>query len=399
MKIKTLSLAVAASSMIAASGAHAGGLDDLYFNGFGTIGVSYMDSEDRSHGISSPPFPAFPEVKETYGQRDNFDKGFSYKPDTKIGGQATYFATDKLSFAAQAKVSAINEEYKARLTWLYGAYQVNNDLKIRAGRLSLPLFLKSDTMDIGYTYDWARPPQELHAMIALPTFEGVDVLYNLDVLGQGVELQAWVGQNEPQDYNFIGNASEVGADETYGISVKLPMEYGYIRAVHGVAKGIDVSVDSFDAATNSNFEDLEGTFTAVGGKFHYGNFDAIGEVALREGPSVGGVSEQEAFYVTTGYQITPKFKPLVSYSRINDKSTDGHQTSISAGIRYDVATGVAIKAQYTAVESEGYTGLFDASGSGGLASYTGALQPMGGPGPDSLAGKADIASVTVDFVF
>lgn len=374
MKFTKLSVAVAAATLFSA-GAHASGLDDLSIHGFGTIGATYMDGEDR-----------------TLGLKDGIDGKYSYKEDTKLGVQANYRVTDKLSFAAQAKVEAVNEEFKPRLAWLYGSYDVTDALTVRAGRLATPVFLKSDTIDVGYTYPWVRTPMELHAMVVTKSFEGIDVLYSADVAGQAVDFQAWGGTVLDQDFNFLGNPAEVKAEKTYGLSATLPFEYGYLRAVHGVASGLDVDAESIPSVVEeAQFNDLEGTFTAVGGQFNYADLTVLGEVALREGPSEGGVSEQEAFYVTTGYQVTPTIQPHVTYSRVNEKATGGNQTSITAGVRYDVYPGVAIKAEYSKVEAEGYPGLYDASGLTNLGMYQAA--------PAMLSAESDVASLAVDFVF
>lgn len=392
MKMKKISLAIAASSMFA-SGVHASALDDLSIHGFGTIGATYMDhKEDRGHG--APDMLGLPEIKNTFGIKDGIDEGYSFKEDTKVGAQANYRFNDSLNFAAQAKVEAINEEYKASLAWLYGSYSVNDALTIRAGRLSTPVFLKSDTIDVGFTYPWVRTPVGLHSMVVTKSFEGVDVLYSANISGQSVDFQAWGGTVMEQDFNFMGNPATVEAEKTYGLSATLPFDYGYVRAVHGVATGLDVQADDL-GSENDRLKDLEGTFTAIGGQFNYEDLTVLGEVALREGPSEGGVSEQEAFYVTTGYQVTPVIQPHVTYSRINDKSSGGDQTTITAGVRYDVYPGVAIKAEYSRVKADGYQGNFDASGLGGLIANGG----LYGTSPSNLSAESDIASLAIDFVF
>lgn len=372
MKMTKISVAIAAATLFSA-GAQAGALDDLSINGFGTIGGTYMEGEDRTLGI-----------------KDGIDKEFSYKEDTKIGVQVRYRATDSLSFAAQAKVDALNEEYKPKLTWAYGSYQVNDALTIRAGRLSTPLYLKSDTLDIGYSYPWIRTPMEVYGQVTLNTFEGIDVLYSVSAYDLDVDFQAFVGTVLEQDLNILGNSAELTADKAYGLSATIPFDYGFLRIAHGAATGMDVTIDGIMAPYNE-IKDIEGTFTSVGGQVNYENLLLLGEFGLREGPSGGGVSEQEGYYLTAGYQVTPSILPHITYSTVKDKASGGDQTSVTAGVRYDVYPGVSVKAEYSRVKADGYPGFYDASGLTNLA--------ISRAMPEMLSAESDVASLAVDFVF
>lgn len=373
MKMTKLSAAIAVATIFSA-GAHASALDNVSVHGFGTIGATYMGGEER-----------------TFGPKDGIDEGVSFKEDTKIGAQIRYMATDNLSFAAQAKVEAINEEFKPKVSWAYGSYRFNDSLTVRVGRLATPVYLKSDSLDIGYTYSWARPPVEVYGQVPIQSFEGIDVLYSTDVAGQAIGFQAYAGTVLEQDFSFLGNKSTVEADKSYGLSATLPFSHGFVRAVHAVSDGVNI-----DAGGPIQLEDLKGTFTAIGGEFNYGNASLIGEYALRDGPSADGlipkgVSQLNGFYVTSAYQLTPTIKPHITYSRVDDKNSGGNQTSVTAGVRYDVYPGVAVKAEYSAVEADGYPGLYDASGLQGFG--------MNMAAPAMLEADSDIFSLSVDFVF
>lgn len=372
MKFKKLYLAVAASTVFA-SGVHASALDNLSVNGFGTIGATYMGGEER-----------------TFGPKDGIDEGVSYKEDTKLGAQVRYQATDNLSFASQAKVEAINEEFKAKVSWAYGSYSINDALTVRAGRLSTPVYMKSDSLDVGYTYPWVRTPIEVYGQVPIQSFEGLDVLYSSEIFGHGVDFQAYAGTVLEQDFSFLGNESTVEAESSYGVSATVPFSHGFVRAVHAVSDGIDIDVDGF-----YQLEDLKGTFTAIGGEARYGDATFMAEYALRDGPSDNGVSQLNGFYVTSAYQVTPKIKPHVTYSRVDDKNSGGNQTSITAGVQYDLHPGVYLKAEYSSVKADGYTGFYDASGPMNLA----ATQGQFGLTPDMLEADSDVFSLAVDFVF
>lgn len=369
MRMKKRVLAFAASGVLASGAVHASSLDNLSINGFGTVGATYMGGEER-----------------TYGPKDGIDEGVSYKEDTKIGVQVRYQVTDQFSLAAQAKTEFINEDLKAKVSWAYGSYQVNDDLTIRAGRLATPVYMKSDSLDVGYTYPWVRPPVEVYGQVPIQSYEGLDVLYAANIAGKKVDFQAYAGTVLEQDFSYLGNESKVESDAVYGISATVPFEYGFIRAVHSYSDGLNIEVGDF-----YKLEGLEGSFTAIGGQFNYGDATIMGEYALRDGPTEDGVSQLNGYYVTSAYQLTPALQPHVTYSNIEDKNSGGEQSSLSAGVRYDVYPGVSVKAEYTAIEAEGYSGFYDASGLVGL----GTLQMA----PALLEGDSDVFSLAIDFVF
>lgn len=369
MKMKKIVLAVAASGLLGSSLAHASSWEDLSINGFGTLGATYMGGEER-----------------TYGPKDGIDEGVSYKEDTKIGVQARYQVTDKFSLAAQAKAEFINEDLKAKVSWAYGSYQFNDDLTVRAGRLATPVYMKSDSLDVGYTYPWVRPPVEVYGQVPIQSYEGLDVLYGLDLGDYKIDFQAYAGTVLEQDFSYLGNESKVESDSVYGISATVPFKYGFVRAVHSYSDGLNIEVGDF-----YKLEGLEGSFTAIGGQFSYGDATVMGEYALRDGPTVDGVSQLNGYYVTSAYQLTPVLQPHITYSNVEDKNSGGEQSSLTAGVRYDVYPGVSVKAEYTAVEAEGYNGFYDASGLVGL----GTVQMA----PSLLEGDSDVFSLAIDYVF
>jgi hypothetical protein len=97
-----------------------------------------------------------------YGQAGIYEKGDSWKigPDSKLGLQGT--ATFNPQWSATAQVVARGaREGKVNLEWLYGSYNITDNLTLQFGQKRLPLFYFSESQDVGFTLPWVRLPPEV----------------------------------------------------------------------------------------------------------------------------------------------------------------------------------------------------------------------------------------------
>ena len=131
--VRALSLAVAC---LAATPAFALDQGDYRFNGFGTLGFTHLGGEEdgRSYGIQ--------------GQTNDSWRGDQL---SKFGAQFSYGLTDTLGVTVQATAKAEQDEWKANLEWAYLSWQADDNLMLRGGRLRSPVFMYSETLDVGYT--------------------------------------------------------------------------------------------------------------------------------------------------------------------------------------------------------------------------------------------------------
>ncbi|HAM20379.1 MAG TPA: topoisomerase IV, partial [Alteromonas macleodii] len=87
----------------------------------------------------------------------DYDSDFNFDPASVFGLQVRGDVSDKLSATAQL-VGRGSEDYDADFEWAYMTYMLNNNFNISAGRLRMPLFKYSASLDIGYSYHWLTPP-------------------------------------------------------------------------------------------------------------------------------------------------------------------------------------------------------------------------------------------------
>ena len=133
MTIRTLALAIS----LASTPVFALEQGEYRFNGFGTAGITHLGGEDdsRDYGIN--------------GQTNDDWRGDQL---SKLGAQFQYGLTDSVGVTAQVTAKAEQDSWKANLEWLYASWQANDNLMLRGGRLRTPVYMYSETLDVGFTY-------------------------------------------------------------------------------------------------------------------------------------------------------------------------------------------------------------------------------------------------------
>lgn len=152
---------------------------DFSLSGFGTVGWSQSDQDF------------------TY-QRFITQQG-TLKRDTRVGLQADWrispewYATLQLKLAPSIKSDS---RWDISPAWGFVAWRPNDDWLLRAGRLRMPLYLYSESMDVGHTHDMARLPGEMYAAVPVPDFDGLYVSRSWTVGAQAdqeITLDAYGG--------------------------------------------------------------------------------------------------------------------------------------------------------------------------------------------------------------
>lgn len=128
---------------------------DIRISGFANITAGTSGDEDVPYGM--------------------YDDNISFKPDSLVGIQFQKSLDDNLSFTTQMTSRGMNN-YDSRIEWAYLSYHLNNQWTVKAGKFRTPFYEYSETLDVGYTYHWVKPPESVY----IPLFnnmEGANVSY------------------------------------------------------------------------------------------------------------------------------------------------------------------------------------------------------------------------------
>lgn len=146
------------------------------FSGFATAGFAISD--------------------QSYKYQRLINNDGTFKRDSLVGAQLDIKLNDEFSMTTQAKfaVSVANDKaFIPDLTWAFLSWRPTNDLLFRAGRVRVPLYLNSQNMDIGETFDFARLPSEVYATASTNNIDGISAskIWNFDA-GE-LTLDSYIG--------------------------------------------------------------------------------------------------------------------------------------------------------------------------------------------------------------
>lgn len=148
----------------------------LTFSGFGTLGWAQSNRE--------------------WAYQRYIDKDGTVERDSLLGGQMDAQLSSAWSATVQLKLAQserTDHQWSLRTAWAFVAWRPDNDWLVRAGKLRVPFFLRSEHLDVGATYDEARLPAEIYGVVPTNDFQGVHVTRSWDVADGDLNLDAYWG--------------------------------------------------------------------------------------------------------------------------------------------------------------------------------------------------------------
>jgi hypothetical protein len=138
----------------------------LRVSGFGTLALA--TSDNRDHGLLRD-------------QESSKGIGAATSPlwtDSRIGLQVDAEITPALSATVQGVFQRDPSiDFDDTVQWAFLKYQPASWLQIRVGRMGADSFMLSDLRNVGFTYDWVRPPVEFYGLFPVYSYDGADATY------------------------------------------------------------------------------------------------------------------------------------------------------------------------------------------------------------------------------
>src|ERR1700683_748814 len=204
-------------------------------NAFGTVGVVHS-SEDFADFTSS--------VFQPGGA--GYSENWSAAVDSLIGAQLTGNINPRLSAVVQIIAQQNSDNtYTPHVEWANVKYLVTPDFSIRIGRIVMPTFFVSDSVNVGYTTPWVRPPPAVYHLLPIDNSDGADISYRLHIGALTDTLQGNYGQNN-SDLPY--NRGSAPARHQWGFADTA--EYGPLT-VHLACQELHLTIASFDALFNA----------------------------------------------------------------------------------------------------------------------------------------------------
>ena len=360
LRLKSTVLAVA---LIGASAStHA---NDLRINGFMSVGAGVLSNSDVTV--------------------NGFDDDMGYSADNIVGLQISKNVNDSTSATVQL-VARGNEDFNTEAAWAYITYSPDDNTDLRIGRLRTPFFYYSDFLEVGYAYNWIRPPEEVYRLDAFSSINGVDVTRRFTLGATDGSVQAYVGR-ALEAFEVNGTPYELSLKNFAGLVVNLTHgNFGYRASAHTA----DVYTDLVLGGTR-DLDQVYGLATlngvgedfAVDGKTSHfyemaatwdnGDISAIAEVTSFQQKTATFLDDIAALYsVAKRFDNTTIHLTYTSKRDIKESNStvsaiqsllEQHSTSWIIGARYDYDAGTAFKFEVQRIDekinsgAEGETGM------------------------------------------
>ncbi|MGC8120372.1 hypothetical protein [Marinobacter sp. VGCF2001] len=277
--------------------------------------------------------------------------------------QGTFDVTQKSQVVMQL-VGRGADDWEPQVEWAYLSHRPTNNLQIRAGKMRIPFFMYSDSLEVGYAQPWARPPQSVYGPIAVTSYVGADASYNLNFDNSSLTATGFTGFTDED-----GNSGDVQLRNIAGMNLTWT---DYVWTLRGVAATAEADIDATRLAAlvppgipvDSELADGDrGNFFGLGASYDDGSWQIIGEVTRVEVD--GKFADTDSAYLSVGHRFgswTPYVAAGWTESQDDDERAGAfipgavpesilnyQRNEYSIGTRWDITPGVAIKADITHV--------------------------------------------------
>lgn len=208
----------------------------------------------------------------------DYDDSWSFKSDSVAGVQFLAEFNNSLSITSQILAKGFTfddtSSFEPEFEWLFLSYQMGENTRTRIGRLRTPFYLFSETLDVGYSQTWVRPPVDVYAFLIEPfsAFNGADLQTTFLLDSSELDFQIFLGQAEGE---FAGYDIEV--EPIFGLNVtwhksEFLLRYGFQRLENNIENPeLRPLVQGFEQASafSAEFQEISEQFYLEDGAFHY----------------------------------------------------------------------------------------------------------------------------------
>lgn len=379
------------------------------FSGFGTLGMVHASVRDA-------------DFSSTVLRANGAGRSERWSPDvdSRLGAQLD-LSRGRWSGVLQV-VSEQNMEgnYRPRIEWANVKYQATPDLALRIGRIALPVFLMADYRKVGYTMPWLRPPVEVYGGLPISSSDGIDATWRWGRGDTRHATQAFFGRTDTRLFDerrveAHGIAGLSHSIERGALSARLSALTAHLTT--GVGDEVFSPMRAFGpqgAALADRYAIAHKRVSMVSAGLSYdpGQWFVSAEAGHAQTHSLLG--ETTTMYAGAGYRFA-SLTPYLGFAKVRAHGANRDpglalaglpprtqalgaalnaalnlylgtipiQTTFSTGLRWDLATNIALKAQYDRARPT--------DGSRGTLINT--------PSSFRYGQTVHVASVALDFVF
>ena len=353
-------------------------------------------------------FSGFARLVGGYLDVDVEDVHYQGYNDTISFGQHSLFAlqtdvelTETLSFTTQllAHTSATRD---SGVEWAYLSWRPSRNWNFKAGKMRTPFYLHSDTLDVGFSYPWIIPPQQVYAPYLFPDFTGLSAAYQFNLGAFDIAAEAYWGNFEGELAVEEEAPTDAKADNLRGLILQTWRGNLHLRASYHLADGeaefprsvrlqaarLIEQLRRFRFNRSADSLNTKGEVSFTQAAISYETLDYFLKAEwTRMRTSVFTIQPYDGYYLSGGYTFYPFTLPITAHATFAGLSATGvprpvneiptgfdprlnalqsvytqafdmrrgisdNLQSLSVGLRWDVNPAVALKAEWVHLRGE-----------------------------------------------
>ena len=344
--------------------------DRVRFSGFARLVGGYLDDGDANY--------------------QGYDNAISFGQHSLFALQTDIELTETLSFTTQLLAHA-SAGRDSGVEWAYLTWLPSRSWRFMAGKMRTPLYLHSDTIDVGFSYPWIIPPQAVYTPYTPSDITGLSAAYQFNIQEWSIETKAYWGRFEgavsvldefPVDLKVNklrglilalnrGNLRLRASYHRADLEIKVPVLArlaGQLRRL-----GFPKSADSLNTKTDIDFVQAGVSYDTL-------DYFLKAEWTRMSHPPAFGIPTYDSYYLSGGYTFYPFNLPITPHATFANISVDdapppvneipanvpqlarlrsgylgvfqsdliGNDSlqRLSVGLRWDVNPAVALKAEW-----------------------------------------------------
>ena len=312
-------------------------------SGYGTAGGTFTSDGNYAYIHNNSEFS---------GASNSFDVGL----ESRLGVQAVVTFDPQWSITAQEEVKLRGStNFDPGTEWLYVQYQPISDLKLRVGRVVLPVFLVSDSINVGYATPWFRAPNDVYSQEPFDYLDGAQAIWRHSFGPIDLNLETTYGEANAT-FDAAGFQLVAKSKSTFNAAVAVTWRNLLVRFSETNLN--TVATVPISPTLTEQF-DLKDRFHSIGLQYDDGSALAMIEWVKRDENDLPGLNEPFAddtgWYAALGWRFG-KFTPMAIYSAFDLEesaiSPVGKFGTWGASVRYDVVRNLDLKLQLTRPQAD-----------------------------------------------
>lgn len=286
---------------------------DYSLSGFGTLGFAISD--------------------KPYRYQRFVDEDGTFRRDSVAGVQLDARFNSGFGATIQALASPASDndrQYDATLAWAFVSWRPNNDWLVRVGKQRIPLYLYSQTFNIGTTHEFARLPTEMYSISPSNDFLGISTSKTWETENGELTLDGYWGVSDLDVRFWIRDAISPNQDSN-ALFRHLGLKGGGLVLTHrGADKTVRIGLSQvvIDEKNFSNAYPVTYPFVSIAPGIGYYQVDP-----RLPGPGIPTIDRYSYRTLTLGadlaldssYRVIGEVaRSLVTQTRFSNQSTRGY---------------------------------------------------------------------------